>query len=171
MPNGGCIYPNIHQNLQSLRRRTGSRGPPNPTAQHPTMNSYLKTAVLAIVLSVATSLQAESPRLDLGATSEVDIEIDHVTNHSYEVRLYDNGNLAFVFDAGGVTFAASGITYYPVSSSWYGFTVQGFTGNVSGSISTYNEGQGSYNEYSGGNPSSLSWTNGWSQWIYAYFWP
>jgi hypothetical protein len=136
------------------------------------MNRYLKTVVLAVVMSIAASLKAESQRIDLGTTYDVDVEINSVTNHnSYEVRLYDDGNLALVFDAGGVTYAASGISYYLFQSGHYGYAVYGFSGNVTASINVYNENQGIYNYSSGGSYEDISWTNGWSQWVLASFWP
>ena len=171
LPRWRLIYPNIFKTCK-VWGGVGSRGPPNLTEQKSTMNRYLKTVVWAIVMSAATHLQAESNRIDLGATYDVDVEINSVTNHNaYEVRLYDDGNLALAFDAGGVTYAASGISYYLFPTGHYGYAVYGFSGNVTASLSISNESHGAYSYNSASSYEEIGWSNGSSQWVLASFWP
>lgn len=75
------------------------------------MKTYVKILAAMVFLTFASSAWAQSNSISLNYNGGGNFEIDLLTNYYGNIEVYQDGDLVFMCDTGGVLYAASGVTW------------------------------------------------------------
>ena len=131
------------------------------------MRHWIKTILAIACIGLTSVAWAQSGPLSLGAVYSGSVEVEVISNTYSVISLYQNGNLVFSYDSGGVLYADPGA--YWTTAGGFGREYYFISGLPSGDYTAVLTVAGPSSAY-GVDATNLQieWHN-WNQSVWAYF--
>ena len=131
------------------------------------MNRWFKVILAFACMGFTSAAWAQSSSLSLGTVSTGSGEVEVISDTYSSVSIYQNGNLVFMYDSGGVLYAASGV--YWSTAGGFGREYYFLSGLPAGDYTATLSVAGPSYYYSVDNTNlEISWS-AWNQNVWAYF--